>query len=69
MPYRKNRWASLKWTLATISPAGDGIIELLYQQDLADLDNLLDYIELEPVHMLRGPAPGKYQHDSVQSPP
>ena len=38
-----------------------GFMEWLYQQDLADLDTLPDYVEMEPVHLIRGPAPGEYK--------
>ena len=53
-------------------PLFRGFMEWLYLQDLVDLDSLPDYVELEPVHMVRGPAPGKYKgrgDDSFQSPP
>ena len=42
-------------------PLFRGFMEWVYQQDLADLDSLPDYVELEPVHLLRGPASGEYQ--------
>lgn len=42
-------------------PLFHGFMEWLYQQNLSDLDALPDYVELEPVHLLRGPAPGEYK--------
>lgn len=42
-------------------PLFRGFLEWLYQQDLSDLDALPDRVELEPVHMFRGPAPGEYR--------
>ncbi len=42
-------------------PLFRGFMEWLYRQDLQDLSGLPDYVELDPVYMIRGPAPGEYQ--------
>lgn len=42
-------------------PLFQEFIEWLYWQDLRDLGALPDYVELAPLHMLRGPAPGEYR--------